>query len=55
MRSSLMRVRTPALRACWPFLFPSGVAVLLKRSLALADIKRMLLGHWGKTPGQNFI
>jgi len=28
---------------------------LLKRPLALADIKRMLLGHWGTTPGQNFI
>jgi xylulose-5-phosphate/fructose-6-phosphate phosphoketolase len=28
---------------------------LLRRPLALADIKRMLLGHWGTTPGQNFI
>ena len=28
---------------------------LLKRPLAPADIKRMLLGHWGTTPGQNFI
>jgi len=28
---------------------------LLKRPLALTDIKRMLLGHWGTTPGQNFI
>jgi xylulose-5-phosphate/fructose-6-phosphate phosphoketolase len=28
---------------------------LLKRPLALADIKHMLLGHWGTTPGQNFI
>ena len=28
---------------------------LLKRPLELADIKRMLLGHWGTTPGQNFI
>ena len=28
---------------------------LLARPLALADIKRMLLGHWGTTPGQNFI
>ncbi len=28
---------------------------LLKRRLALADVKRMLLGHWGTTPGQNFI
>jgi xylulose-5-phosphate/fructose-6-phosphate phosphoketolase len=28
---------------------------LLKRPLTLADIKRMLLGHWGTTPGQNFI
>src|SRR5271168_591318 len=28
---------------------------LLKRPLVLSDIKRMLLGHWGTTPGQNFI
>src|SRR2546423_13511545 len=28
---------------------------LLKRSLILADVKHMLLGHWGTTPGQNFI
>jgi xylulose-5-phosphate/fructose-6-phosphate phosphoketolase len=28
---------------------------LLKRALAPEDIKRMLLGHWGTTPGQNFI
>ena len=28
---------------------------LLKRPLAAADLKRMLLGHWGTTPGQNFI
>src|SRR5438309_2830244 len=28
---------------------------LLKRPLALADVKHMLLGHWGTTPGQNFI
>src|SRR5437660_6376383 len=28
---------------------------LLKKSLALADIKQRLLGHWGTTPGQNFI
>jgi len=28
---------------------------LLKRPLELTDIKRMLLGHWGTTPGQNFI
>ena len=28
---------------------------LLKRPLVLADIKHMLLGHWGTTPGQNFI
>ena len=28
---------------------------LLKRPLALADVKSMLLGHWGTTPGQNFI
>ena len=28
---------------------------LLRRPLAVGDIKRMLLGHWGTTPGQNFI
>jgi xylulose-5-phosphate/fructose-6-phosphate phosphoketolase len=28
---------------------------LLKRPLKLDDVKRMLLGHWGTTPGQNFI
>ncbi|MDF1712287.1 MAG: phosphoketolase family protein [Akkermansiaceae bacterium] len=28
---------------------------LLKRPLTLTDIKPMLLGHWGTTPGQNFI
>ena len=28
---------------------------LLKRPLVLGDVKRMLLGHWGTTPGQNFI
>lgn len=28
---------------------------LLKRPLELSDIKKMLLGHWGTTPGQNFI
>lgn len=28
---------------------------LLKRPLELTDIKRMLLGHWGTSPGQNFI
>ena len=28
---------------------------LLKRRLELGDVKRMLLGHWGTTPGQNFI
>ncbi len=28
---------------------------LLKRQLAASDVKRMLLGHWGTTPGQNFI
>jgi hypothetical protein len=27
----------------------------LKRPLMLADVKHMLLGHWGTTPGQNFI
>ncbi|MGB3493355.1 MAG: phosphoketolase family protein [Elainellaceae cyanobacterium] len=28
---------------------------LLKRPLTLTDIKPILLGHWGTTPGQNFI
>ena len=28
---------------------------LLKQSLAFDHVKRMLLGHWGTTPGQNFI
>ena len=28
---------------------------LLRRPLALADVKPILLGHWGTTPGQNFI
>jgi xylulose-5-phosphate/fructose-6-phosphate phosphoketolase len=28
---------------------------LLERPLVAADIKRMILGHWGTTPGQNFI
>ena len=28
---------------------------LLKRPLAATDIKHLLLGHWGTTPGQNFI
>ncbi|MFZ6862682.1 phosphoketolase family protein [Undibacterium sp. Ji67W] len=28
---------------------------LLRRPLVMGDVKRMLLGHWGTTPGQNFI
>lgn len=28
---------------------------LLKRPLKLQDIKQLILGHWGTTPGQNFI
>ena len=28
---------------------------LLRRPLEMKDIKKMLLGHWGTTPGQNFI
>jgi xylulose-5-phosphate/fructose-6-phosphate phosphoketolase len=28
---------------------------LMKQPLAVAHVKRMLLGHWGTTPGQNFI
>ncbi|MDP3910496.1 MAG: phosphoketolase family protein, partial [Gemmatimonadales bacterium] len=28
---------------------------LLRRPLVLTDVKHMLLGHWGTTPGQNFL
>ena len=28
---------------------------LLKRPLTLADVKPLLLGHWGTTHGQNFV
>ena len=28
---------------------------LLRRPLARSDIKQLLLGHWGTTPGLNFI
>jgi xylulose-5-phosphate/fructose-6-phosphate phosphoketolase len=28
---------------------------LLRRPLVIEDVKHMLLGHWGTTPGQNFI
>ncbi|UAJ12896.1 phosphoketolase family protein [Glacieibacterium megasporae] len=28
---------------------------LLRRPLTLADVKPMVVGHWGTTPGQNFI
>jgi xylulose-5-phosphate/fructose-6-phosphate phosphoketolase len=28
---------------------------LLKRPLTLADVKPLVVGHWGTTPGQNFI
>lgn len=28
---------------------------LLKRPLEMKDVKQLLLGHWGTTPGQNFI
>jgi phosphoketolase len=28
---------------------------LLKRPLTLADVKHMLLGHWGATPGLDFV
>jgi len=28
---------------------------LLKEPLALSDVKPLLVGHWGTTPGQNFI
>jgi len=28
---------------------------LLKRPLVASDVKRTILGHWGTTPGQNFI
>jgi xylulose-5-phosphate/fructose-6-phosphate phosphoketolase len=33
----------------------SSTTRCLKRPLMLADVKHMLLGHWGTTPGQNFI
>ncbi|PIR15211.1 MAG: hypothetical protein COV48_15610, partial [Elusimicrobia bacterium CG11_big_fil_rev_8_21_14_0_20_64_6] len=28
---------------------------LLRRPLTLGDVKHLKLGHWGTTPGQNFI
>ena len=28
---------------------------LLKRPLKLSDVKPLVVGHWGTTPGQNFI
>src|SRR5689334_10151741 len=28
---------------------------LLRSALTIADVKQVLLGHWGTTPGQNFI
>jgi xylulose-5-phosphate/fructose-6-phosphate phosphoketolase len=28
---------------------------LLRRPLALSDVKPLVVGHWGTTPGQNFI
>ncbi len=28
---------------------------LLKKPLKITDVKQLLLGHWGTTPGQNFI
>lgn len=28
---------------------------LLRRPLEMSDVKKLLLGHWGTTPGQNFI
>ncbi len=28
---------------------------LLKRQLLLSDVKPLVVGHWGTTPGQNFI
>src|ERR1700744_3491672 len=28
---------------------------LMREPLALSHVKRMLLGHWGTTPGQNFL
>jgi xylulose-5-phosphate/fructose-6-phosphate phosphoketolase len=28
---------------------------LLKKPLEISDVKQLLLGHWGTTPGQNFI
>jgi xylulose-5-phosphate/fructose-6-phosphate phosphoketolase len=40
------------LSACQIYLYDNP---LLKRPLILSDVKHMLLGHWGTTPGQNFI
>ncbi len=31
------------------------ITALIKEPLKLEHIKKMLLGHWGTTPGQNFI
>ena len=28
---------------------------LLRRPVALSDVKPLVVGHWGTTPGQNFI
>ena len=36
-------------------IYLSDNSLLLKRPLMLTDVKHMLLGHWGTTPGQNFI
>lgn len=40
------------LSACQLYLLDNP---LLKRSLSLKDIKHKIVGHWGTTPGQNFI
>jgi len=38
--------------ACQIYLYDNP---LLRRPLQVSDVKPMLLGHWGTTPGQNFI
>src|SRR4026209_1109372 len=45
--------RAPNQLSVWPsFLYDNP---LLKKPLTLAHIKPRLLGHWGTTPGLNFI
>ncbi len=62
MTEEQMQVSLPQLDAYWRaanFLSVGQIFLwdnpLLKRPLTLADVKPMLLGHWGTTPGQNFV